>query len=75
METNEVLIAHPQTVEQVNALKAFMQALNIKFEVAKEKGSYDSEVVAKIEESREQYKKGEFISVEKKDIKSFLGLE
>ena len=36
---------------------------------------YDPEFVAKIEESREQYKKGEFISVEKKDIKSFLGLE
>jgi hypothetical protein len=36
---------------------------------------YDPKFVAEIEESREQYKKGEFISVNKKDIKSFLGLK
>jgi hypothetical protein len=75
MKTNETFIAHPQTAEQVNALKAFMQALKIKFEITKEKTSYDPDFVAEIEESQEQYKKGEFISVEKKDIKSFLGLE
>jgi hypothetical protein len=75
MKTNEIIIAHPQTTEQVDALRAFMQALKIKFEISKEDEGYDPDFVAKIEESREQYKKGEFISVEKKDIKSFLGLE
>ena len=75
MKTKEIYIAHPQTAEQINALKAFLQALKIRFEVTKEEDSYDPDFVAKIEESREQYKKGEFISIEKKDIKDFLGLE
>lgn len=74
MKTQSILIAHPETTEQVDALKAFMNALKIKFEVSKEK-TYDPEFINKVEESREQYKKGEFISVDKKDIKSFLGLE
>jgi hypothetical protein len=74
MKTENTFIIHPETEEQENALKAFIKALKIKFEVSKEK-PYDPEFVAKIKESREQYKKGEFISVEKKDIKSFLGLE
>lgn len=74
MKSQNIFIAHPKTAEQVNALKAFMKALKIKFEVSNEKG-YDPDFVAKIEESRQQYQKGEFVSVEKKDIKSFLGLE
>lgn len=36
---------------------------------------YNPDFVAKIEESREQYKKGEYLSLKKKDIKDFLGLE
>ncbi len=75
MKTKEVFIAHPQTADQINALKAFMQALKIDFEVSRKEEVYDSDFVARVEESREQYKKGDFISVEKKDIKSFLGLE
>jgi methyl coenzyme M reductase alpha subunit len=74
MKTQNIFIAHPKTDEQVSALKAFMQALKIKFEISKEE-DYSPDFVAKIEESRQQYKKGEFVSVEKKDIKSFLGLE
>ena len=74
MKIQEIFIAHPQTSEQVSALKAFMQALKIKFEISKEE-AYNPEFVAKVEESREQYKKGAFVSIEKKDIKSFLGLE
>lgn len=74
MKTENIIIIHPETTEQENALKAFAKALKMKFEVAKE-NPYDPEFVAEIEESREQYKKGEFISVDKKDIKSFLGLK
>ena len=74
MQRQNIIIAHPRTSEQVNALKAFMKALKIKFEVSEEEG-YDPEFVAKIEESREQYKRGEYISIEKKDIKKFLDLE
>ena len=73
METQDVFIAHPKNQEQVNALKAFMTALKIKFDIA-ERDSYNPEFVAKIKQSKEQYRKGEYISVEEKDLKSFLGL-
>ncbi|EOZ92862.1 hypothetical protein A33Q_3953 [Indibacter alkaliphilus LW1] len=55
-------------------MKAFAKALKIKFEVAKE-SPYNPEFIAKIQESKEQHKKGDFISIEKKDIKTFLELE
>ncbi|EON77715.1 hypothetical protein ADIS_1934 [Lunatimonas lonarensis] len=71
---SNTIIIHTETREQEDALKAFAKALKIRFEVAKEK-SYDPDFETKIQESREQYKKGEFISIEKKEIKSFLGLE
>ena len=74
MKTQDILIAHPQTDEQLNAFKAFMKALEIEFEISNAE-SYHPDFVEKVLESREQYKKGEYISVEKKDIKSFLGLE
>ena len=74
METQNIVIAHPKNMEQINALKAFMKALKIKFEVA-EHDNYNPEFVKKIEQSKEQYRKGEFISVEEKDLKSFLGLQ
>ena len=70
----KTFIVQPESVEQENALTAFFKALKIKFEVRKEQ-PYDTDFVAKIQESRQQYKKGEFVSVEKKDIKGFLGLE
>jgi len=74
MKTQDIFIVHPKTSEQVSALKAFMQALKIKFEVSKEE-TYNPEFVAKIEESKKQYENGDFISIEKKGIKNFLGLE
>lgn len=74
MKTGKTFIIQPESTEQETALKAFIKALKIKFEVRKEQ-PYDPDFVAKIEESRQQYKKGEFVSVEKKDIKGFLGLE
>ncbi|MBL0259901.1 MAG: hypothetical protein IPQ10_02295 [Saprospiraceae bacterium] len=57
MKTQEVFIAHPQTNEQVIALKAFMQALKIKFEVTEE-DNYNPEFVAKIQKARQDYKDG-----------------
>lgn len=49
MKEAKILIAHPKNNEQLEALKAFMQALKIKFEMAKE-SPYDSEFVKKIQE-------------------------
>jgi len=57
METQNIFIVHPHTDEQVNALKAFMKALKITFEVTG-KEAYDPEFVAKIEKSRQDYKEG-----------------
>ncbi|AXE18870.1 hypothetical protein DR864_14485 [Runella rosea] len=39
------------------------------------KDKYDSEFVDRIQKSREEYSEGNFISVEKEDIKGFLGIE
>jgi len=73
MKSHEILIAHPQTHEQVTALKAFMKALKIEFQVTKP-GSYDPVFVEKVLESRQQAKKGMVTRVEKENLKEFLGL-
>ena len=73
MRTQDILIAHPGTVEQVNALQAFMQALKIKFEISGEE-SYNPEFVEKVLESRQQARNGKVTRVEKEDLKEFLGL-
>ncbi len=51
-----------------------MKALKIKFEVGKEEAPYNPEFVAKITESDRQYKKGNYTTVKKEDLKEFLGL-
>jgi hypothetical protein len=46
---------------QINALKAMMKALKIKFEISKVKEEkYNPEFVAKIKESKQQFKDGNF---------------
>jgi hypothetical protein len=71
---NNTIIIHTETREQENALKAFAKALKIKFEVAKE-SSYSPDFVAKIEKSELEFEEGNFTRIEKKDLKSFLGIE
>ncbi|MFA7326265.1 MAG: DUF2683 family protein [Candidatus Kapaibacterium sp.] len=73
MKTQDIFIAHPKTVEEENALKAFLQALKIKFEVSKIE-SYNPEFVKKVLESRKQAKEGKVTRVEKENLKEFLGL-
>jgi len=74
MKTNNIIIAHPKTEEQINVIKAFMKALKIKFEVSKE-NFYDPDFVAKIEKSKKEFENNEFTRVDKNDIQKFLGLE
>ncbi len=74
MKTENIIIAHPQTDEQVNVIKAFMKALKIKFEISKE-NSYSSEFVSKIEKSKKEFNDGDFTRVEKNDLQNFLGLK
>ena len=50
-------MVHPDNKEQLAALKTFMTAFKITFDVRK--SPYNPEFVAKIQESREQVKRGE----------------
>lgn len=73
MHTPETLIVHLKTSEEYRALKAFLEALEISFETTDEK-AYAPEFVNKIQKSKEEFEKGDFISLEKDDLKNFLGL-
>lgn len=67
IKTRNIFIIHPETAEQEDALKAFVKALKMNFEIAKEK-PYDPEFVAKIERSRKDHQEGKFTRVEKEDF-------
>ena len=71
MKTPEILIAHPQTNEQLLALKAFLQALKIKFEVSHESG-YNAAFVEKILESKKQIAQCKFEEVKHEDLKAYI---
>ena len=54
---------------QMDALKAFLKALKIKFEIEKkEEKPYNPEFVSMISESRAQYEKGEYTRVKPEDV-------
>lgn len=76
---NAINITYTSDESQIKAVKAFLKALKIQFEITKESKkiseSYNPEFVAKIEKSKQDYKDGNFITVEKDDFKKFLGLE
>ena len=65
-------IIHPSTPEQETALKAFVKALKIKFEVSKT--AYNPQFIEKIKKSEKEIEQGQFKHVQKEDLKSFLGL-
>jgi hypothetical protein len=64
---------HPEDASQIEAIKAFMKALKIKFELSKDQ-PYDPEFVKKIEKSKQDFKEGKSTRVKKEDLQSFLGL-
>jgi adenylate kinase family enzyme len=71
MQTNDILVIQPRTIERLNALRVFLSTFNLDFEVEK---PYNEEFVKKIQTSRQEFEDGNFKSVQKKDLKSFLGL-
>lgn len=73
MRSPGILIAQPKTTEQMEALRAFMLALKIKFEI-KDEHPYDPEFVQKIEASLEQVDKKQVRTIAKKDLKRLLDL-
>lgn len=74
MQTGNVFIAHPSNDEQLNALKAFLKALKIKFEVTNLENYYKPEFVAKIKKSKQEFDEGKFTRVEKDNLQDFLGI-
>ena len=74
MQTENIFIVHPANTEQVNALKAFVKALKIKYEETSPK-AYNPEFVAKIRKSKDEFEKGKFIRIEKENLQQFLGME
>lgn len=76
MKTQNIIIAHPKTTEQVSVVVAFMEALKIKFEISKiDDSPYNSEFVAKIKQSKKEFETGKFIRVKQEDLQNFLGIE
>ncbi len=71
MKTQEIIIAHPKTADQVSALKAFMQALKIRFDVSEEE-NYNPEFVEKVLESRKQAREGKVTRVERENLKQLI---
>jgi hypothetical protein len=70
------ITVHTEDKEQINALKAVLKALKIKFKMSKEDTkTYNPEFTTKIKESKKQHDKGDFTTVKKEDLKKFLGLE
>ena len=58
----ETVIMHPESKEQLTALKAFAKALKVKFET--ERSDYNAEFVAKIAESEKQINEGNFTTLD-----------
>jgi len=67
MKTSEILIAHPSNPYELDVIKAFFEALKIKFEVAQD-SPYDPEFVAKIEKSKKQAVEGKTVKISLDDI-------
>jgi hypothetical protein len=66
MKTRDIIV-HPSNAQEMSVIKAFFEALKIKFELAKD-SPYDPEFVAKIERSRKQAAEGKTVKIDLDDI-------
>lgn len=73
MKTADILIAHPTTEDQAKVIKAFLNALDIKFEVSTRE-NYNPEFIKKVLESRQEAKDGKTTRVKKENFSEFLGI-
>ncbi|MFH0756990.1 MAG: DUF2683 family protein [Bacteroidota bacterium] len=65
MKTQNIIV-HPANEKELNVIKAFFNALKIKFEV--KDSLYDPEFVAKINKSRKQAAEGKTVKIDLDDI-------
>lgn len=68
MKSESTFIIHPSNNEQAMALKAFLKALKMSFEIKKEDKPYNPEFVKEILESRRQYENGEYSTIKIEDL-------
>ncbi len=64
------ITAHPKNQNQIDAVKAFMKALKIKFEITEK--PYNLEFIAKIKESETDFEKGRFTTVNVETLNSYI---
>lgn len=67
----ETIIVHPKNNEEQKVIKAFLEALKIKFENLKnkpEETDYNPEFVEMIEQNRKDYKAGKGVKINLDDI-------
>lgn len=69
MKNQDLLIVHPETNEQVIVVKAFLEALKIKFEFSKA-NAYNPEFVAKILQGKKDIAKGKGITLSIQELKN-----
>ena len=67
MKTDNLVILHPSSREEIEALKAFAKALKIKFEITKEKG-YNKDFIEKIKRSKKQQIEGKDVVIKTEDL-------
>ncbi|MBA4320387.1 MAG: hypothetical protein C0412_18470 [Flavobacterium sp.] len=67
----ETIIVHPKNNEEQKVIKAFLEALKIKFENLKNtsnQSDYDPEFIEMVEQNRKDYKEGKGIKINLDDI-------
>jgi len=72
MKNDTTYIIQPKNAEQESALKAFLTALKMKFEL-REGNPYDHEFLLKIQNSKKEAREGELTKVSLEEIKKILG--
>ncbi len=68
------ITAYTSDASQIEAIKAVLKAFKIQFEVTKDT-PYNPDFVEKVRKSRQEYKEGNFVTIEKENFKEFLGIE
>jgi hypothetical protein len=62
MKTQDTLIVHPSNAHEMNVIKAFFEALKIKFEVTKD-SQYNPEFVSMIKQGQQDINDGKGITM------------
>ncbi len=73
MQNENKFIAHPTTIEQLNALEAVAKALKIKFEIKKTEKQYNPEFVKMILQGDEDFKNGKGKKMTSEELGELLG--